>query len=169
MKKISNKELQVILENHVKWLNDNEGGEKANLRCVDLYGADLGGADLKGADLKGADLRYANLRYANLRHVNLENVNLKGVNLESAELKDTELKGANLNGANLDYATLQLHCNFLNFKIDERLAKQFLYHIMSLLKYSEFDLEKYFTKEAFKFVNESHLINKYGLKKINVK
>ena len=49
-------DLKTILEKHKMWLNDEDGGEKAN-----LYGADLSGADLSGADLSGANLREANL------------------------------------------------------------------------------------------------------------
>ena len=48
------KELNNVLAKHKKWLYDEEGGERANLR-----GADLRGANLRGADLWGADLRRA--------------------------------------------------------------------------------------------------------------
>lgn len=40
-------ELNEILEKHRKWLNNEEGGEKANLRRAILSGADLSGADLR--------------------------------------------------------------------------------------------------------------------------
>ena len=46
--------LQEILDKHKKWLNEEEGGERADLR-----GADLSDADLSGADLSGADLDYS--------------------------------------------------------------------------------------------------------------
>ena len=61
---MTQEELNVILDKHRKWLNDEEGGERADL-CgadlgeADLFGADLGGADLRGADLGGADLDYS--------------------------------------------------------------------------------------------------------------
>ena len=48
------KELQEILDKHKKWLNDEDGGERADLR-----GADLRGADLRRADLRRADLDYS--------------------------------------------------------------------------------------------------------------
>lgn len=62
-------ELNEILEKHKKWLNDEEGGEKATLSGADLRRADLRQANLSGADLSGADLRRANLRQANLTNV----------------------------------------------------------------------------------------------------
>ena len=51
--------LQLQIDKHTKWLNDEEGGERANLRSADLRSADLSGADLRSADLSGADLSYS--------------------------------------------------------------------------------------------------------------
>lgn len=43
--------LNEILEKHKKWLNDEEGGERADLRNADLSYASLRDADLSYADL----------------------------------------------------------------------------------------------------------------------
>ena len=59
--KITQKKLNQIIASHGKWLRDEEGGERADLR-----GADLRGANLRGANLRGADLGDANLRGADL-------------------------------------------------------------------------------------------------------
>ena len=64
-------ELNTILENHKKWLKNEDGGSYAdlrgaNLRCADLRYANLRGADLRGADLHGADLHGADLHGADL-------------------------------------------------------------------------------------------------------
>ena len=48
-----------ILRKHKLWLAGEEGGEKADLRGVNLREADLREADLIGANLRGADLRGA--------------------------------------------------------------------------------------------------------------
>ena len=64
-------ELENILKLHQKWLNNEEGGLKANLRGAILYRANLRGAILYRADFCGADLRGANLRGADLRGANL--------------------------------------------------------------------------------------------------
>ncbi|EAF3280372.1 hypothetical protein CS571_02615 [Listeria monocytogenes] len=66
---MNQEELDIILENHGKWLL-NEGGERAN----------LSNADLKNTNLKFADLRFANLSIANLRGVDLSDANLNWVN-----------------------------------------------------------------------------------------
>ncbi|EAC4527128.1 hypothetical protein Q834_00260 [Listeria monocytogenes] len=56
-------ELNIILENHGKWLR-NEGGKKA-----DLSNADLSSADLRGAYLRDTNLSNANLSSANWQQV----------------------------------------------------------------------------------------------------
>ena len=72
MKSYTSEELRTILENHKRWLYNQEGIKEranlsdANLSGVDLYCSDLSGANLYGANLYGADLRDAN---GNLRHV----------------------------------------------------------------------------------------------------
>ncbi|EAD2033973.1 hypothetical protein Y828_07710 [Listeria monocytogenes] len=77
-------ELDIILENHGKWLR-NEGGEKADLSNADLKNTNLRFANLRLADLRGADLSYANLRGANLRFADLSNANLSWVNWQHVE------------------------------------------------------------------------------------
>ena len=71
MKAYTAEELQVILDNHKKWLNDDSNGVRANLRGVDLCDADLLGANLRGTDLRGTDLRGTDLRgvFGNMKHV----------------------------------------------------------------------------------------------------
>ena len=54
-------DLKQILELHKKWLNDEDGGKRANLRGANLCRANLRGADLRGANLRGADLSGADL------------------------------------------------------------------------------------------------------------
>ena len=84
-------DLKQILELHKKWLNNEAGGKRANLRRADLRGANLRRADLRGANLRGADLWRADLSGANLR----------GANLWDADLSGAYLRGANLRGAYL--------------------------------------------------------------------
>lgn len=81
------KELDLILEKHKKWLDNENDGERANLRD-------------------------ANLRYADLR-------------------------GANLRGVDLDYSCWPLWCGSLGVHIDDRLAKQLLYHLLYNAAYSK--------------------------------
>ena len=76
MKTYTPEELQTILAKHKAWLNNEESGERADLRC---------------ADLSGADLSDANLRFATLRFANLSDANLRGADLRFADLSDADL------------------------------------------------------------------------------
>jgi len=92
-------ELQQVLELHLKWLRNEQGGSRADLSDADLRGANLRGANLSGANLIDANLIGANLRGANLRGANLSDANLIGANLRGANLSDANLRGANLSDA----------------------------------------------------------------------
>ena len=106
------KNLNEILEKHLKWLNAENGGERANLSGVnlsgvslyraDLRGANLRGANLSGVNLSGADLRGANLSGANLSVANLSVANLSGANLSGVNLSGADLRGANLSGTEIE-------------------------------------------------------------------
>ena len=117
-KAMTTEQLKEILEAHEKWLNGEEGGEKANLRDADLRYANLRYANLRNADLYGADLYGADLRGANLR----------GANLRNADLRYADLRGADLRGANLDFSSLPLWCGSLSANFDDRLIIQLIYH-----------------------------------------
>ncbi|EAC2635942.1 pentapeptide repeat-containing protein [Listeria monocytogenes] len=101
---MNQEELDIILENHGKWLR-NEGGDRADLSNADLKNtnlrfANLRFADLRGADLSNANLRGANLRFADLRGADLSNADLSNVNLSNANFRGVDLSDANLNWVN---------------------------------------------------------------------
>ncbi len=109
--KISAEKLQEIIESHGRWLRNEEGGERANLRSADLSSADLSsanlsGADLRSADLSSADLSGADLYCADLRSADLSSADLSGANLSGADLRSADLYCANLSGADLRSADL---------------------------------------------------------------
>jgi hypothetical protein len=62
-------DLKTILEKHKMWLNDEDGGEMADLSGANLSWANLSGANLSGANLSGANLSGANLSWADLSGV----------------------------------------------------------------------------------------------------
>ena len=120
-------ELDEVLVKHKKWLNDEDGGERADLRGADLRGAYLWGAYLQGADLWDADLRGANLWHANLRHANLRDADLRGAYLQ----------GADLQGANINFCSWPIWCGSLRIHIDDEIGLQLLYHAVSPILYSK--------------------------------
>ena len=144
--------LQEILQKHKKWLDgDNIEGVKADLR----------GADLRNADLRGADLRNANLRDANLCAADLS-----GADLRNANLRNANLRGANLRGANLDFSCLPLWWGGLDVQIDDRLARQLLYHLLRNVAYSNNTSEELksllLTPELLNAANQFHRVDECG-------
>jgi len=100
--------LDEILRKHLLYLQNKDGGERANLSY-----ADLSDVDLSGANLSDADLSYVDLSDANLSDVNLRGVNLRGADLSGADLSGTDLRGADLRGVNLrctDLSGTDLRC-----------------------------------------------------------
>ena len=102
LREITKDALSEILKKHLSWINDEPGGEKADLSYADLRSADLSCADLRYADLSYADLRSADLSYADLR------------------------------SANLDYSAFPLWCGSFGVKVDIRLGAQLAYHFCRL-------------------------------------
>ena len=73
MKKLTQEQINKILEGHRHWLNEDcEGWETMK-------------ADFSHCDLSDANLLYANLLYANLSDANLRGADLSGANLRGAE------------------------------------------------------------------------------------
>ena len=87
-------ELKNILDKHLKWIRDEEGGERANLSRASLSRASLSGASLSRANLSGASLFRANLFRADLYGANLSGANLSGADLYGANLSGADLYGA---------------------------------------------------------------------------
>jgi len=101
-----------ILEMHKKWLDGDEGGERAdlldaNLTRADLTNADLARAYLTHANLRGAHLTRANLTNAYLASADLTHANLRGADLTRANLTNANLTNADLTGADLTRANLR--------------------------------------------------------------
>ena len=71
---ITKEQLDNILKKHTLWVENESGGERADLRGANLSGTDLRGANLSGTDLRGVDLRGADLYGANLYEA--KNLNL---------------------------------------------------------------------------------------------
>ena len=128
-------ELEKILELHAKWLNGEEGGERANLSHTDLSGADLREANLSHADLSPADL------------------------------SDADLRGADFRGADLDYSCLPLWCGSLSANFDDRQLKQIAYHLVKAGLQSKNASEETKTelRKLIPFANGFHRAEECGL------
>jgi uncharacterized protein YjbI with pentapeptide repeats len=83
--------LDKILEGHRKFLNGEEGGERAS-----FSGLRLPGVDWSGLNLQGADLRNAILSAAFLYGANLTGAQIKGADLSLYHVDMVYIDGANM-------------------------------------------------------------------------
>ena len=153
-KVITQEELEVLLRKHKLWLENKEGGERA----------DLTGANLKWADLTGANLTRANLTWANLTGANLTWADLTGANLTRANLTWADLTGANLTRANLDYSSIPLWCGSLKANFDDIQLIQIAYHLVKAGLNSNNASEETKTelKKLVDFANKFHRVGECG-------
>ena len=94
-------ELQKILDSHRKWLNDEAGGEKADLRKSDLRHSGLSYSDLRKSDLSDSVLSGSDLSYSDLREADFRGAVLRGADFRGANLHGANFLGAILHGADL--------------------------------------------------------------------
>ena len=105
-------DLQTVISDHQKWLEDRNTGCRADLRGRNLRGSDLRGSNLRGSDLsdsylRGSDLSGSDLSGSDLSGSNLSNSNLRGSNLSGSDLSDSDLSGSDLSGSNLSSSDLR--------------------------------------------------------------
>ncbi len=153
-----------MLKKHKLWLEDKEGGQRANLEGADLIGADLIGANLRRADLRRANLRDADLRDADLEEADLIGANLEGANLEGANLEGANLRDADLEGANLDFSCLPLWCGSLSAQFDDKQLIQIAYHLVKagLNSKNASDETKDELCKLIDFANKFHMVDECG-------
>jgi hypothetical protein len=156
-------------------------GEK-DFQDIDLSYMDLSCVDFAGANFEGANFLHTNLRGANFRNANCANANFEGVNFNGADFEDADFKYADLSGtnikncgcknadftgANLDLSVLQLSCSSFDFKGDKKLFNQLAYHLCRI-DFQDEEIEGVQREVLQRFANQSHIIRKHKLPKINV-
>lgn len=102
MADITQSDLNKLIEQHEKWLNNNEIGKRPNFSGMDLSYLELKRANLyhsifEGSNLTGCNFRYTNLDKADLKKANLTKANLKETNLFRANLHQAILKDVKVN------------------------------------------------------------------------
>ena len=99
-------DLKTILEKHKMWLNDEDGGERADLRGASLQQVNLHGVDLSWAEMSMVDLSWANLSETVLSGTVLSGAKLSGANLSKAKLIGTDLHNTDMHRVDLNWAEL---------------------------------------------------------------
>lgn len=104
MKKMTDEELETILDLHAKWLRGESDGVRAELRDVDLSHNNLSSKDLREVCLENVILEESSLLKVNLSHAILKYVNLQAANLAYAKFDSATLFKVNLKYANIRHA-----------------------------------------------------------------
>ena len=116
MTKVTQQELDVILDRHEGFVNNERDGKRMQLCMYDLSYMDMAGRDLSRAELTGAVLSNCNLEGTKLNDAILFATDLRYTNMAEAELnradltplvhdeatagmEKTTLKGADMTGA----------------------------------------------------------------------
>lgn len=108
-------------------------------------------------------------RRADLSEANLRRANLSGADLSRADLSGANLHWANLREANLDFSVLPLWCGSLNVKVDDRIVRQLLYHVIRIAQVSSLSQElkdALLSKALIKQANLFHRATDGGVEKI---
>lgn len=150
--RLSQAQVDVMLEKHERWVNGAAGGEEASFNSMDISNISLRSSDLSGVDFRncvgrytdfsdchlytsnfeGSKLDHANFAYADLELVGFKNVDLRYVNLSNAKLHYVDFTNANI-----DYASWPLWCGSLSADIDDKIAAQLLYHVLATIDHSD--------------------------------
>ena len=113
--------------------------------------------------------RRADLSEANLRRANLRRADLRRADLRRADLSEADLSEADLSEANLDFSVLPLWCGSLNVKVDDRIVRQLLYHVIRIAQVSSLSQElkdALLSKALIKQANLFHRATDGGVEKI---
>ena len=97
--KLSQQELDEVLDKHEKFVNNQRDGERAQSGMHDLSYLDMAGRNLSRAELTGGILNYCNLEGAKMDDVILLAADLRFTNMVDAQLNHADLRGTYLAGA----------------------------------------------------------------------
>lgn len=103
------------------------------------------------------------------RRADLSEANLRRANLSGADLRRADLSEADLSEANLDFSVLPLWCGSLNVKVDDRIVRQLLYHVIRIAQVSSLSQElkdALLSKALIKQANLFHRATDGGVEKI---
>ena len=98
--------LTQILEQHARWLRNEEDGARADLSFQDLSGLQLPYALFRRVKLAGANLSDADFTGSNFTEADLFAANLKGAILRQVNFQRADLRGAQFGAADLSQAIL---------------------------------------------------------------
>lgn len=110
----------------------------AQLVGCNMYGIDMRWANMQEANMREADMREADMQEANMRWADMREANMRWADMQRADMRGANMREADMRGADIDYAGWPLWCGSLRAYIDDRIAIQLLYHVLSPVCYSPY-------------------------------
>lgn len=191
MKILKQAEIDEKLKLHKMWLNNEEGGKKADFSGVNLshhafekvnldkanfYGANLQNVRFESCTLQSTTFNAAEASWSKFRNTSLVDANfgnsilqnsefykcdLSGANFKSADLKSIIFENSELKNLNLDKSTLELQNIRADF--DDKFVVDRMYELLTIVRNSKNVSEE--TREAFLKEDIVKLANKCNLVK----
>ena len=110
--------------------------------------------------------KWLNKEYGGER-ADMSNSDLRHSDLRGSDLRGSDLSNSDLSYSNIDYSGWPLWCGSLNVHIDDRIARQLLYHLMRPCLVSPNVSEDFkralFTPELIAEANKFHRVDECGL------
>ena len=146
-KEMNQEELDIVIERSEKYWNGEPEGEIAKLngavmigldmRAANMRDADMSDANIRDAYMSGTDMSWANMSGTDMRSAYMSGANMHGTNMSWADICGAYINDADMKGTNIDYSCWPLWCGSLRAQIDERIARQLLYHVLSAVSHSK--------------------------------
>ena len=160
LRKISEDDLREILEKHEKWLNDEDGGEKADMQQSDMQRANMQRANMQRANMKWADMRGVDMQQSDMRGADMRGANMQWADMRGADMQWADMRGADMRGVDLDFSCWPLWCGSLDVIVDKRIAAQLAYHFCRLV--CDDDEVKSAQKMLAPLANQFHRVEECG-------
>ncbi len=135
---MTQKELNILLDEHEKWLKNRSQGKQLMLKDINLRGFNISKRKLISSILENVDLSVSNCEDVTFYgDTNLKNVKFCGANLKQAEFTDAILENVDFTNANLEMAEMMGFVIAKRLKFDNATMDKALL-IKSHIRYSSF-------------------------------
>ena len=115
---LSEQEVRLKCAKHLLWINDEDGGEKADfsnchLKNINLYNADLNSALFEGCTIENCNLTGASLNFAKMSDAKIIDTNFSYATIDEAVFRGTKFSRCNFN------QVIGYHANFAQAVMDK--------------------------------------------------
>ena len=115
---LSDQEIRLKCAKHLLWLNDEEGGEKADFSNCHIKNKNLADVNLNSAGFNGCVIENCILKSAELNFADMTDAKIMDTNLSYTTMDEAVFRGAELHRCNLSQV-IAYHANFAQAVLDK--------------------------------------------------